>query len=230
MVNLLLLQNKERPLLSSNSQRFLVKQLHLSREQQQPPPLQLTHVPLGYLKEHLNTKKNSSLLHQDQQVMLQLPGGISKQMRKLELGNLRAFKIGMKRERRMEDGVEIEVGDGGEVEEDLEEETEVTVGEEEIEVATEVTEEVIGEEVTESMKTGGMIGVASMMIGETGHVEGTEAEVRMELEVVIGAVEELRVAGVALEAVVRTDTVIRQRIPLKLDSYRSMLIISEHHD
>jgi len=148
--------------------------------------------------------------------MLQLPGATSSQMLRLELGNLRAFRIGMKRERRKVDGVEKGVEGGVEVAEDLEGEIEAIVGEEETEVVIEATEEVTGEEVTESMKTEEMTGVASMKIGETGHVEGTEAEEKMELvvEVVIEAVEELREAEVVQGAVVRTDTVIRQCIQI----------------
>jgi len=130
-------------------------------------------------------------------------------------GNLRAFRIGMKR-RKTIGGEEIEEGEEEEevVGEDLEEGTVAIAGEEAIEGEREATEEEIEEETTESMMIEERIGemIESMKIEVIGHEEGTEVAVRTEDEVVIEAVEALREEEEAKEAEVKMGTVIRKHI------------------
>jgi len=151
--------------------------------------------------------------------MQQLLEGTSSQTQRLGPGNQKGSRTGM-RKRRITDGEEKEGEEGEEVVAvDLEEEIEATAEEEEIEVVIEVIEEETVAEERGSMMTGGrteeMIGsMRTGVIEVTGHVEGTEAVVRMEhvvvvaTEAVVGLKEDVVDPGVED----RMGTVIRQHI------------------
>lgn len=147
--------------------------------------------------------------------MQQLQGATSNQTQRLGLGNQREFRTGMKR-RRITDGVAIKEGEEAEVvvDEDLGEETVVTVGEEEIEVETEATEEEIEAEMIESMMIGERIEemIESMKIEVTGRVEDIEVVARMEVEVDIEAVVELKGEEEAQEVEARMDIETRKHV------------------
>lgn len=154
-------------------------------------------------------------LRAGQQDMQQLQGATSNQTQRLELGNQRVFRTGMKR-KKITDGVAIKEGEEAEevVAEGLGEETEVTVGEEVIEVETEAIEEEIEAEMIESMMIGERIEEmkGSMKIEVTGLVEGTEVVARMEVEVDTEAVVELRGEEEAQEVEARMDIETRKHV------------------
>lgn len=149
------------------------------------------------------------------QDMQQLQGAISNLTLRLGRGNQRGFRTGMKRKRTI-DGEAIKEGEEAEVvaDEDLVEETEVTVGEEGIEEETEATEEGIEAGMIESMMIGERIEgtIESMMTEVTDRVEDTEVVVRMEVVVDTEVVVELRGGEEAQEVEGRTDTEIRKHV------------------
>lgn len=149
------------------------------------------------------------------QVMQQLQGATSNLTLRLGHGNQRGSRTGMKRKRTI-DGEVIKEGEEVEVvvDEDLEEETEDTVGEEGIEVETEATEEEIEAGMIESMMIGERIEemIESTMTEVIGRVEDTEVVERMEAVEDTEAVVELRGVEEAQEVVARMDTEIRKHV------------------
>jgi len=147
--------------------------------------------------------------------MQQLQGATSNLTLRLGHGNQRGSRTGMKRKRTI-DGEVIKEGEEVEVvvDEDLEEETEDTVGEEGIEVETEATEEEIEAGMIESMMIGERIEemIESTMTEVIGRVEDTEVVERMEAVVDTEAVVELRGVEEAQEVVARMDTEIRKHV------------------
>lgn len=198
----------------SSSKHSQVRQHLWSRE------LKLLWIPehQGFLRGLHNILNNLRVVlrHKAGLLVMQQPQGVlSNQILRSGRGNLRAFRIGMKR-RKTIGGEEIEEGEEEEevVGEDLEEGTVAIAGEEAIEGEREATEEEIEEETTESMMIEERIGemIESMKIEVIGHEEGTEVAVRTEDEVVIEAVEALREEEEAKEAEVKMGTVIRKHI------------------
>merc|ERR1719233_2751363 len=137
------LRNRDKPV-QSNNQHFQARQWQWSRDQMllQTPEHQ------GYQKGHPSMQSSLRVAHHlraGRQDMQQLQVVTSNLTLRLGLGNQRGFRTGMKRKRTI-DGEAIKEGEEAEVvvDEDLVEETEVTVEEEGIEVETEAIKE--GEE------------------------------------------------------------------------------------
>merc|ERR1719233_200227 len=187
------LRNRDKPV-QSNNQHFQARQWQWSRDQMllQTPEHQ------GYQKGHLSMQSSLRVAHHlraGRQDMQQLQGVTSNLTLRLGLGNQRGFRTGMKRKRTI-DGEVIKEGEEAEVvvDEDLVEETEVTVGEEGIEGETEATEEGIEAGMIESMMIGERIEgmIESIMTEVTDRMEDTEVVGRMEVVVDTEAVVELR--------------------------------------